>query len=145
MATVAWIGGMFTNFFIYLPAVGKALAPAEAGKLTATVMKRFRVMVYVAIALFLISGIFMSSLHLNSGAVFSSKNHLIALLILKVPLYILLVLLAMLSFERVAPRLARIAEEGPSPKLRRAQKSQKFLAMASFLLGMIILLISAAI
>ena len=145
MATVAWIGGMFTNFFIYIPAMGKALAPAEAGKLTARVMKRFRVMVYVSIALFLISGVIMASLHLNSGAVFSSKNHLIALLILKVPLYVLLVLLALLSFERMAPRLARMAEDGPSSKLHKAQKSQKLMGLASFLLGMIILLVSAAI
>jgi uncharacterized membrane protein len=125
--------------------MGKALAPAEAGKLTARVMKRFRVMVYVSIALFLISGIIMASLHLNSGAVFSSKNHLITLLILKVPLYVLLVLLALLSFERMAPRLTRIAEDGPSSKLHKAQKSHKLVGLASFLLGMIILLISAAI
>lgn len=144
MATVAWIGGMFTNFFIYIPAIGKTLEPAEAGKLTGIVMKRFRVMVYLAMAVFLITGIIMGSLHLNSDPVFSSKNQMVALLIFKVPLYIIMVLLAIFSFERMAPRLARIAADGPSPQLRKAHKSQKILALTSLLLGMIILAISAA-
>lgn len=144
MATVAWIGGMSTNFFIYLPAIGKTLEPADAGKLTGTIMKRFRVMVYLAMAAFLITGIIMGSLHLNSDPVFSSKNQMVALLIFKVPLYILMVLLAIFSFESNAPRLVRIAAEGPSPQLRKAQKTQKILAMTGFLLGMIILAISAA-
>jgi len=145
MATVAWIGGMFTNFFIYLPALGKIQEPAAAGKLTAAVMKRFRVMVYAAMVLFLVTGILMVCLHLNSDPVFSTMNQMVALLIFKVPLYILMVLLAILSFERTVPRLARMAAEGHSPQLQKAQKSQKILAMAGFLLGMIILAISAAI
>ncbi len=50
MATVAWIGGMFTNFFIYIPAIGKTLDAPLAGKLMGAAMKRFRVMVYMAMA-----------------------------------------------------------------------------------------------
>ena len=143
MATVAWIGGMFTNFFIYIPSIGKTLEPMLAGKLMAAVMKRFRVMVYISMAVFLISGIMMASLHLDSGAILSSRNQMVVVLIFKIPLYILMVILAIVAFEVVAPRVARIAAEGPSPKLQKAQRSQKVLAMTGFLLGLLVLALSA--
>ena len=145
MATVAWIGGMFTNFFIYIPAIGKTLNAADAGKLMGAAMKRFRVMVYLAMLVFIITGIMMASLHLNSGEVFSSRNQMIAILIFKVPLYVIMVILAILAFEVHAPRVAGLAAEGPSPKLLKAQKSQKILAMAGFVLGVLILALSAAL
>ena len=145
MATVAWIGGMFTNFFIYIPAIGKTLNAADAGKLMGAAMKRFRVMVYLAMLVFIITGIMMASLHLNSVEVFSSRNQMIAILIFKVPLYVIMVILAILAFEVHAPRLTRLAAEGPSPKLLKAQKSQKILAMAGFVLGVLILALSAAL
>ncbi|MBE9518439.1 MAG: DUF4149 domain-containing protein [Bacteroidetes bacterium] len=143
MATVAWIGGMFTNFFIYIPSIGKTLEPALAGKLMAAVMKRFRILVYISMTVFLISGIMMASLHLDSGAIVSSKNQMVAVLIFKVPLYILMVILAIVAFEVIAPRVARIAADGPSPRLQRAQRTQKILAMIGFLLGILVLTLSA--
>ena len=143
MATVAWIGGMFTNFFIYIPSIGKTLEPPVAGKLMAAVMKRFRIMVYVSMAVFLLTGITMASLRLDSGEFFSSRNELMAILIIKVPLYIIMVILAIVAFEIVAPRVARLAAEGPSPRLQKAQRSQKILALTGFLLGVLVLALSA--
>jgi len=142
MATVAWIGGLFTNFFIYLPSIGKTLEPQHTGKLMAMVMKRFRIVVYISMTAFLISGLMMASLHLDSGAVVSSRNQMVAVLIFKIPLYILMVIFAIIAFEIVAPRVARIAADGPSPKLQRAQRSQKILAMIGFLLGLLVLALS---
>ena len=145
MATVAWIGGMFTNFFIYIPAMGKTLDPPVAGKLMGAAMKRFRVLVYTSILVFAISGFLMAYLHLGSGEAFSSRNQMVAILIFKVPLYVLMVILAIFAFEVVAPRVARIAAEGPSQKLLKAQKTQKTMAMAGFVLGVLILAISTAL
>jgi len=145
IATVTWIGGMFTNLFIYIPAIGKALEPPAAGKLMGTVMKRFRVMVYLSMAVFLISGILLGSLDLNSGEAVSSRNDMVVILIFKVPLYILMLILAIISFEVVAPRAARIAADGPSARLQKVQKSQKIMAIIGFLLGLIILALSAAL
>jgi len=145
MATVAWIGGMFTNVLIYIPSIGKTLEPMLAGKLMAAVMKRFRILVYISMTVFLISGIMMGSLHLDSGSLVSSKNLMVVVLIFKVPLYILMVILAILAFEVIAPRVARIAADGPSPRLQRAQRSQKILAMTGFLLGMLVLALSAVL
>ena len=145
VATVSWIGGMFTNLLIYIPAIGKTLEPPAAGKLMGTVMKRFRVMVYISMAVFLISGILLGSLDLNSGESISSRNELVVILIVKIPLYILMLILAIVSFEVVSPRAARIAAEGPSARLQKVQKSQKIMAFTGFLLGLIILALSAAL
>jgi len=142
VATVAWIGGMLTNFLIYIPSIGKTLEPMLAGKLMAAVMKRFRILVYISMTVFLISGIMMASLHLDSGAIVSSRNQMVAVLIFKVPLYILMVILAIVAFEIIAPRVARIAADGPSPRLQRAQRTQKILAMTGFLLGLLVLALS---
>lgn len=145
IATVAWIGGMFTNFFIYMPAMGKALDPPAAGKLMGAVMKRFRVMVYVSIAVFLVTGILMGSMHLGTGDPFSDKDQWIIFMILKVSVFMVMVILAIVAFEVLAPRVARIAAGGPSPQLARAQKSQKSLALIGFLMGLLILAITAAL
>lgn len=143
MATVAWIGGMFTNFLIYIPAIGKSLDAPQSGRLLAVVMKRFRVLVYVSMVVFLVSGILMGSMYLNSAAVQSSRIELVAILIFKVPLYIVMVILAIVAFEFVAPRVARMAPEGPSPKLQRAQRAQRILALTGFLLGILVIGISS--
>jgi uncharacterized membrane protein len=143
MATVAWIGGMFTNFFIYIPSIAKILDPPLAGKLMAVVMKRFRVMVYISMAVFLVSGIMMGSLRLGSGNFFNSGNEMVAILLIKIPLYVVMVFLAIVAFEFVAPRVARLAAEGPAPKLQKAQRFQKVLALAGFVLGVLVLALSA--
>ena len=143
MATVAWIGGMFTNFFVFLPSIGKTLEPPATGKLMATVMKRFRIMVYISMTVFLLTGIMMASLRLDSGEFFSSRNEMMAILIFKVPLYIIMVILAIVAFEIVAPRVARLGAEGRSPRLQKAQRSQKILAMTGFLLGVLVIALSA--
>ena len=144
IATVAWIGGMFSNFFIYLPAIGKTMEPPAAGKLMAVVMKRFRVMVYISMAVFLLTGILLASLDLNAGITPSSRNEMVSILIFKVPLFIVMMILAIVAFEIVAPGVAKLAQAGPSPRLQKAQRSQKILAAAGFLLGLIILALSAA-
>lgn len=143
MATVAWIGGMFTNFFIVLPSVGKTLEPPLSGKLLAAVMKRFRVMVYSSMLVFLVTGIAMGSLHLGSDVFFPSGNAMVAILLIKIPLYLVMVILAVVAFEVVAPRVARISAEGPSPRLQRAQKSQRLLALTGFILGVLVIAVSA--
>jgi uncharacterized membrane protein len=134
---------MLTNFFIYIPSISQTLEPPLAGKLLGAAMKRFRIMVYISMAVFLISGIWMGSLHLDSGAMQSSRNQMIAVLLFKVPLYIVMVVLAIAAFEFVAPRVARMAAEGSSPELQKVQRIQKILAMTGFILGVIVLALSA--
>jgi len=144
IATVAWIGGMFTNFFIYIPSMAKALEPQNAGKLMGAVMKRFRIMVYVSRAVFLVSGILLGSMDLNPDTLVSTRNEVVSILIFKIPLFLLMVILAIIAFEVVAPRAARLAAEGPSARLQKVQRSQKILAVTGFILGLLVLVLSAA-
>lgn len=145
MATVAWIGGMFTNFFVYLPALGKVLDPPTMGKLMGAVMKRFRILVYVSMAIFLITGVLLGMAHVGPDHDLASTGGWISLLFLKVGLFVIMVFLAVYAFEILAPRVAEIASKGPSDDLKRMQKSQMIFAMIGFILGIIILAISSAL
>ena len=71
LATITWIGGMFTNFVILRPAMGKALSAADAGKLTGLLMKRFRIVVYVSIVVLGVTGIPLKIINEN----YISKRH----------------------------------------------------------------------
>lgn len=145
MATVAWIGGMFTNFFIYLPAMGKVLDPGTSGKLMGAVMSRFKVMVYISMALFLITGMISGYLLNSSSDATALESYWNILFSLKVGVFALMVLLAVYAFEFLAPKVAKTAANGPSPELARLQKSQMILAATGFILGIIIIAISAAL
>ena len=54
-------------------------------------------------------------------------------------------LLAVYSFEVLAPKVAKLAAKGPSPELLKAQKLQLRLASTGFALGLIILLLIAIV
>jgi uncharacterized membrane protein len=145
MATVAWIGAMFTNFFIYLPAIRKVLDPPTAGKLMGIVMNRFKVMVYISMGLFLITGMSSGFIHVTYAELASAENSWNTLLTIKIGIFVLMAILAIYAFEFLAPKVAKIAASGPSPELARIQKSQMALAAMGFILGIIIVAISAAL
>lgn len=144
IATVAWIGGMFTNFFVYLPALGKTLDPPTTGKLMAVVMKRFKIIVYVAIFLFLMTGM-ISGYLIGTSEGKEADTLWRVLFLLKIAVFVLMVILAVYAFEVMAPKVSNIAAKGPSPELANAQKSQMRLAFLGFVLGILILGITAAL
>jgi len=140
MATVAWIGGMFTNFIVYLPVIGKVLDPPTTGKLMGAVMKRFKVLVYISMGLFLLTGMVRGVI-----SEFPTESLWTILFFLKIGVFVIMVILAVYAFEVLAPKVAKIAAKGPSPELVRIQKSQMSLAMIGFILGIIILALTAAL
>ena len=145
MATVAWIGGMFANFFIYMPAMRKVLDPSVSGKLMGTVMKRFRIMVYISMGLFLFTGMISGFIHVSSVDAASAENSWNTLLTIKVSVFVVMAVLAIYAFEYLAPKVAETAAKGASPELARIQKRQMALAATGFILGIIIVAISAAL
>ena len=102
-------------------------------------------MVYVSMAVFLLSGILLGQMDLNPGVSVTARNEVVNILIFKIPLFVLMVILAIVAFEIVAPRAARLAAEGPSPGLQKVQRTQKIMAVIGFILGLIILVLSAAL
>jgi len=145
MATVAWIGGMFANFFIYMPAIRKVLDPSSSGKLMGTVMKRFRIMVYISMGLLLFTGMISGFIHVSSVDATSAENSWNTLLTIKISVFVVMAVLAIYAFEYLAPKVAETAAKGASPELARIQKRQMALAATGFILGIIIVAISAAL
>ena len=145
LATVAWIGGMVSNFFIFRPVVSKQLDQPTIGRLMGGVMKRTRIVVYLAIGVFILSGVIMVSTYgKTSGRMYVGDSWFIYFFA-KMFLFLLLVILAVYTFEYLTPRLARLVPEGPAPRLKRMQKNQKFVGIASFVLGILILFLSASL
>lgn len=145
LAAIAWIGGMFANFFVYLPAMRGVLDPPAAGKLMGSVMKRFRMLVYISMGVLLITGILLSLSGEESFAYSALERNRSVIILAKVILFIVMAVLAIYAFESLAPRVARLAGKGPSPKLARKQRTQVRLAMTGFILGIIVLALSAAL
>ena len=143
MATVIWIGGMFTNMIILRPAAIKALNPADAGRLIGAVMKRFRVIVYVSIVLLGVTGIPLKIINENYISIINFENNWEIVSFIKHICYGILVILAVYSFEVIAPKMSKLAPNGPSDALSRLQKRQMIAGASAFLAALIILILSS--
>lgn len=143
LATVTWIGGMFTNFVILRPAMAKALSPAEAGKLMGVMMKRFRIMVYISIVVLGVTGIPLKLISPHYISIINFENSWEIVSFIKHLCYGILVLLAVYSFEILSPKMMKTAAKGPSPALAQLQKKQAAFGGLAFLTAMIILVLSS--
>jgi len=143
MATVVWIGGMFTNFFILRPSLAKALSPADAGKLMGVVMKKTRIVVYVSIVVLGITGIPLKIINPNYISIINFENSWEIVSFVKHLCYGILVLLAVYSFEILSPKVRKVSAMGPSPALAQLQKKQANMGKLAFLTAIVILILSS--
>jgi uncharacterized membrane protein len=143
MATVVWIGGMFTNFFILRPSLAKALSPADAGKLMGVVMKKTRIVVYISIVVLGVTGIPLKIINPNYISIINFENSWEIVSFVKHLCYGILVLLAVYSFEILSPKVRKVAEMGPSPALALLQKKQATLGKLAFLTAIVVLVLSS--
>jgi uncharacterized membrane protein len=127
LATVIWIGGMLVNFLVIRPTTAKVLEPAVAGKFTQALMKRFRIFVYASIVILGITGIPMNIVSEHYESIIYFENTWGIISFIKHLLYGLLVILAVLNFEVIGPRLAGAASGGDQVQ---AAKWSKSLAMS---------------
>lgn len=143
MATVVWIGGMFTNMVILRPVLAKTLAPADAGRFMGALMKRFRAVVYASIVLLGVTGIPLKIINENYVSIINFENSWEIVSFVKHVCYGILVLLAVYMFEVLAPRMGRLAAKGPSPEMKALQKQQVLAGSLAFLSAMVILVLSS--
>lgn len=143
VATAAWIGGMIANMIIFLPAVRKHLDPGISVKLVGAVMSRFKILVYGCMAVFVLSGVLLVTMHGTAVGPMRVGDPWFLWFFLKLTLFVVMVFLAVYSFEVLAPAVGRVAAEGPSGKLKRMQRRQGIMALTGFVLGLLILLISS--
>ncbi len=143
MATVVWIGGMFTNMVILRPVLAKTLAPADAGRFMGALMKRFRAVVYASIVLLGVTGIPLKIINENYVSIINFENSWEIVSFVKHVCYGILVLLAVYMFEVLTPRMGRLAAKGPSPEMKALQKQQMLAGSLAFLSAMVILVLSS--
>lgn len=143
MATVSWIGGMFTNFVILRPSMAKALSPAEAGKLMGVMMKKFRIVVYASIVIVGVTGIPLKIISPNYISIINFENSWEIISFIKHICYGVLVLLAVYSFEILSPKMMKVSAKGPSPDLLKLQKKQAAFGGLALLSAIVILVLSS--
>lgn len=139
MATVAWIGGMIVNFTIVLPSMAKALDPPTAGKFMGIMMKKYRVMVYLALVILILSGFALTGSDDDFGKYFVAGEKSTTYFAIKHIAVFVMLLITVIAFEFVAPNVAKTAAAGPSPKLAKMQARQKLLGMCGLLVGLIVI------
>lgn len=143
MATITWIGGMFTNFIILRPAIANSLSPADAGKFMGAVMKRFKIVVYISIVVIGVTGIPLKIINPNYISIINFENNWEIVSFVKHLCYGILVLLAVYTFEVLAPKMGKLAANGPSPALSALQKKQAAFGGLAFLTAIVILVLSS--
>lgn len=143
MATITWIGGMFTNFIILRPAMTKALSPAEIGKMMGPLMKRFKIVVYISIVVLGVTGIPLKIINPNYISIINFENSWEIVSFIKHICYGVLVLLAVYTFEVLSPKMGKLAAKGPSPELKALQKKQATFGGLAFLTAIVILVLSS--
>lgn len=143
MATITWIGGMFTNFIVLIPAMSKALSPVEAGKFIGAMMKRFKIVVYISIVVLGVTGIPLKIINPNYISIINFENNWEVVSFIKHICYGILVLLAIYTFEVLAPKMGKLAAKGPSPELKALQKKQAAFGGMAFLTAIVILVLSS--
>jgi uncharacterized membrane protein len=87
----------------------------------------------------------MVSMHQKVEGRISVGDNWFLYLFAKLFLFLVMVIMAVVAFEVLSPRAARLAKEGPSEKLLRLGKTQRAMAMTGFILGLLILALSASL
>ena len=139
LAVVAWIGGMTTNMLVLMPTIKATLEPPVAGKLMGAYMKRFRVVIYSCIVILWLTGMLMTNVNDQYGGFMFMSNIWSVATLVKHVLSITLTVLAIYAFEIMAPKVGKLAAQGPSPELAQLQKKQMGLAFFGFIVGILIL------
>jgi uncharacterized membrane protein len=141
-AAVIWFGASTTNILILLPSVRKVLEPPVASKFAGEVTKRFRVIVYICIALLLSTG----EAILRSSEEYMGFTQIVnfwsVITFIKHVFIVILIVLSIYSFEGLGRKVSRLAAKGLSPELTRSQTRQKIFSYIGFVVSIIILILT---
>ncbi|UCE10853.1 MAG: DUF4149 domain-containing protein [Candidatus Thorarchaeota archaeon] len=140
IATVAWFGGLTVNVLILMPSMQATLDPPTAGKLLNTYMGRFRRLVYVSILVLVLTGAAIAWIMNPAYLELSSEWSII--MAIKHVIVAIAIIATLYSFEILAPKVARLAAQGPSPELAKLQQIQMTAARVAFIVALLILLLT---
>ncbi len=145
VAVVVWIGAMISNVLILLPSARESLEPPVMGRLMGSIMRRTRRLVYASIIVLLVTGVIIMLLNKHYLGLLDLGNSWTVFLLVKHIFVAILIIVGIYMFEVLAPKLGRMAAEGPSPELARLQKLQVRLGTAGVITALIILLFTAVV
>ena len=142
-ATIIWIGGMFINMLVFMPTAQKVLDPANAGKLMQAVMKRYRVVIYVCIVILGVTGIPLKIVNPNYISIINLENQWEVISFVKHLFYGLLVLLAVVNFEIITPKVGKAAAANQPEKVAKLKKLGMMSGMLAMFSAIVILVLSS--
>jgi len=141
LATVIWVGGMIYATFVLVPAT-EAIDPPLRGRLMGAAGQRFTPLVWVSIAVLLVTGFFKTP----SGMLFSLASTYGILLTVKHLVVLLMVVNAVLITFVFSPKMVQLAlppGERPPPELGKVQGQMEKVGLLNTFLGVLLLLLVA--
>jgi uncharacterized membrane protein len=143
LATVTWIGGMVFANLVLMPSLA-AIDPPQRGRLMGAVVKRFSMLSWGSIAVLLVTGLIAtpSQQLLNLSTIWGVTLAIKHLLVLS-----MLVIGVLVGFV-VSPKLQAKAPppgQPPTSDYLKAQKQLSVLATVNMILGILVLLLAAAL
>ena len=143
LATVVWIGGMIFVILAVTPAAKETLEPPVMGRFMGSLMKKFRVIIYVSIGLLIATGIGMMLMNKEYAGTYDFGNLWTAVVVVKHIFVLILIILGIYMMEVIVPKIGRLGAKGPSPEMAKAQKLQMRIGAINFILAILILVCTA--
>ncbi|KXA90770.1 hypothetical protein AKJ57_03760 [candidate division MSBL1 archaeon SCGC-AAA259A05] len=138
IATVAWIGGLFSIVTAVIPSAEKRLQPPAARAFMNSFMRRSRLVGYSSIVILAISGVLLTIIEKEPSTLWKEfiylKHGVIAILII-VTVYL---------HESIIPKIAQLATDSTSEleEVKAFEKKEKVFSVVIIILSLITLFLS---
>ncbi len=144
MGTVVWIGGILMTLFVILPSSKTALeSPLIVGKLMKEIAKRFTPLANISIILIIVTGIIIFYYDKNYTSFLDLENRWNIVIALK---HVFVATMIIIHFYRgliLNPKIERFSSQPNEKQTSRLKKISLDLVKINFVLGIIVLLLTA--
>jgi uncharacterized membrane protein len=143
LATVAWIGGIFSISILVLPAARKSLKPADQSAFIESLQKRLEPLAWFSLGMLIATGLFQLSANSHYNGFFNVSTQWSLAILVKHGLVGVMVAVSAVQTWEVLPAIRRTLmrrEKGASEEeIVRLQKREERLLRMNFILSILIL------
>ncbi len=139
-ATIAWIGGMIYQLFIFMPTIKKVDKNVQS-QIMGNAIKRFLTLTIVCIALIIITGILATMSVIQAGAPVYYGTYGIILLIKHIITIVMIVSGLLVGFY-FFPKIAKLTAKKEQDKIVKVMRYTNIISIVNPILGIIIILLS---
>ena len=143
VATVVWIGGIFTNILALSPSARESLEPMVMGRFMGSYITRFRRLVYISMGILVVTGAIMMIMNPQYSVSSNFGSLWMQFVLVKHVFSVILIILGIHMLQVIFPKIGRLAAQEPSPELGKLQRLQTRLGMTSLIIGTLILVFTA--